>query len=257
MRKFLAVIFAGLFMFGALFMSGCGGGQKINAVTDEEEEVMREASEKKAEGFSGTYIVEPGDTLWSIAAKPEIYGNKYQWPLIYDANRDILDTYEQIEDGQKLIIPRNISAVEIAAAKERSEELGIPPAETAGVSEPSYEDDYYESDYGGEDGVSVAGLDSDDADAMESSARLEEETEGDRDEFSDSRYEEEEDFEYMPTPIPEPRKVQKEDGGSKLPVILIVVLLAGAAAAGYVFMRKKKKEDEEDENDSDDSGILT
>jgi nucleoid-associated protein YgaU len=46
---------------------------------------------------------ENGDTLWRIAQK--VYGDKEKWPLIYNANRDILQDPNKIYPRQVLKIP--------------------------------------------------------------------------------------------------------------------------------------------------------
>ena len=46
---------------------------------------------------------ENGDTLWRIAQK--VYGDKDKWPLIYNANRDILQDPNKIYPRQVLKIP--------------------------------------------------------------------------------------------------------------------------------------------------------
>ena len=53
-----------------------------------------------------TYVVQPGDSLWSIAAKPEIYGRAARWRLLFDANRDLLQTPDRLKAGMTLKIPR-------------------------------------------------------------------------------------------------------------------------------------------------------
>ncbi|PIU42356.1 MAG: hypothetical protein COS99_00760 [Candidatus Omnitrophica bacterium CG07_land_8_20_14_0_80_42_15] len=51
------------------------------------------------------YIVQKGDTLGTISAKPEIYGTAKKWQRIYEANRNILKDAEHIYPGQVLTIP--------------------------------------------------------------------------------------------------------------------------------------------------------
>jgi nucleoid-associated protein YgaU len=51
----------------------------------------------------GTYTVQPGDTLSSIAR--QVYGKASLWRVIFDANRDILDDPGRIRPGQVLRIP--------------------------------------------------------------------------------------------------------------------------------------------------------
>jgi hypothetical protein len=57
-----------------------------------------------------TYVVQKGESLWTIAAKPEIYGRATQWRRIFDANRDILKSPDRVKAGMKLRIPRGEDA---------------------------------------------------------------------------------------------------------------------------------------------------
>ncbi len=50
-----------------------------------------------------TYTVQPGDSLWKIAAAHYGSGNRYH--AIFDANRDILDNPDLIKPGQVLKLP--------------------------------------------------------------------------------------------------------------------------------------------------------
>ena len=62
------------------------------------------------------YPVVPGDHLWGISAKPSIYGDPYQWPLIYKANTDKIEDADLIYPGQVLTIRRGHTQAEIDAA---------------------------------------------------------------------------------------------------------------------------------------------
>lgn len=228
MKKIFVIIVSGMFMFGVLFFNGCGAkSQKISSAADEESQVMEEAKVSAKETLPSTYIVEDGDTLWSIAKKPEIYGNKYQWPLIYDANRDILDSYNSpLQEGQKLIIPRNISAIEIEAAKERAKELGIPDSgEKIKVASARTTDDYEDEQHKKIVGISEKKL------------------------TQQQSYEEEEsEIEEEPTPIPEPTKPKKKGKINIIPLFLIilgVILLI----IFFIFSRQKKEEEEEEDKE--------
>ena len=53
-----------------------------------------------------TYVVQKGESLWTIAAKPEVYGKATQWRRIFDANRDLLKSPDRVRAGMKLKIPR-------------------------------------------------------------------------------------------------------------------------------------------------------
>lgn len=51
-----------------------------------------------------TYQVTAGDNLWSIAAKPSVYGNGLWWPLILRSNQNKVRDADVIGPGQQLTI---------------------------------------------------------------------------------------------------------------------------------------------------------
>ena len=53
-----------------------------------------------------SYVVKPGESLWTIAARPEIYGKPTKWRRIFEANRDILKSPNRVRAGMVLKIPR-------------------------------------------------------------------------------------------------------------------------------------------------------
>lgn len=63
-----------------------------------------------------SYTVVRGDHLWGISAKSSIYGDPYQWPLIYRANRDRIEDADLIHPGQVLTIRRGASSADVQAA---------------------------------------------------------------------------------------------------------------------------------------------
>ena len=63
-----------------------------------------------------SYTVVRGDNLWNISGKSDIYGDPYQWPLIYKANRSQIKDPDLIFPGQNFAIDRNASSSEIDAA---------------------------------------------------------------------------------------------------------------------------------------------
>ena len=63
-----------------------------------------------------SYTVVRGDNLWNISGKSSIYGDPYQWPLIYKANRSQINDPDLILPGQNFDIDRNASSSEIDAA---------------------------------------------------------------------------------------------------------------------------------------------
>lgn len=92
----------------------CGCGQKRVESTEVPKQV--EANERAQESRtalvpSGHYRVERHDCLWAIAGKPRIYGDSFEWPELFKANRD------QIKDPD-LIYPRQDLRVEMGLPTE-------------------------------------------------------------------------------------------------------------------------------------------
>lgn len=71
-----------------------------------------------------SYKVVRGDSLWHISGKSEVYGNPYQWPLIYKANRDKIKDADLIYPGQVFAIDRAASSADIAAAVKHAKTRG-------------------------------------------------------------------------------------------------------------------------------------
>lgn len=76
-----------------------------------------------------TYVVKDGETLWTIAARRDVYGDALLWPLIYKANRDQIKDPRQIYPKQILAIPRNVSDAEREEAREKARKSEIFPLE--------------------------------------------------------------------------------------------------------------------------------
>ena len=73
---------------------------------------------------NGSYEVVRGDNLWNIASQSRIYGNPYQWPLIYKANSGKIKDADLIYPGQNFDINRAASAAEIDAAVRHAKTRG-------------------------------------------------------------------------------------------------------------------------------------
>lgn len=80
------------------------------AVLDEfappETESEETPTSEELAGPYDTYEVQRGDSLWTIAAKPEIYGKATKWRRIFDANRHLLKSPDKVRPGMVLKIPR-------------------------------------------------------------------------------------------------------------------------------------------------------
>jgi len=67
-----------------------------------------------------TYTVVAGDNLWDIADKSYIYGNAYQWPLIYKDNKPQISDADLIYPGQIFNINLDHDSDEVNAAIEHA-----------------------------------------------------------------------------------------------------------------------------------------
>ncbi len=63
------------------------------------------------------HVVAPGDSLWSIAAQPDVYDDSYLWPVIYKFNRDQIADPALIYPEQRLVIPVRIDEETRRAAR--------------------------------------------------------------------------------------------------------------------------------------------
>lgn len=73
------------------------------------------------------YLVGEGETLWTIADHPTVYGDGNLWPLLYQANRDQIKDPRQIFPGQTLSVRRDLTPTEIEEAREKGKASDIFP----------------------------------------------------------------------------------------------------------------------------------
>ena len=76
--------------------------QTINLAMDSYNEGLQVKNSKPS-----SYKVVKGDCLWNIAKKPKIYGDPFQWPTIYKANKNHIKDPDLIYPNQVFSIPRN------------------------------------------------------------------------------------------------------------------------------------------------------
>lgn len=81
------------------------------------------------------YVVAAGDSLWIISGRPEVYGNPYLWPLIWDANLDSLADPDRLRAGQRLRIRTNPTIDEVVQAVARARHYRSPTIRIGEVRE--------------------------------------------------------------------------------------------------------------------------
>jgi hypothetical protein len=64
------------------------------------------------------YTVVKGDTLWDISGSSSIYGDSFQWPLLFKANRDQIQDPDLIYPDQTFSVRRDFGANEIQRARD-------------------------------------------------------------------------------------------------------------------------------------------
>ncbi|MFC1589176.1 LysM peptidoglycan-binding domain-containing protein [Pseudomonadota bacterium] len=94
------------------------------ALTSAESDMSASKQAGSAAGVS-SYSVVRGDNLWDISGKENVYGNSYQWPLIYKTNRSKIKDADLIYPGQVFDIDQNASASDIDAAINHAKTRGM------------------------------------------------------------------------------------------------------------------------------------
>lgn len=73
------------------------------------------------------YTVGENETLWTIAAREEVYGDPLLWPLLYQANRDQIRDPRRLYRGQVISIPRGLSPGDLEEVREKARRSDIFP----------------------------------------------------------------------------------------------------------------------------------
>ena len=77
-----------------------------NSLSNISVEQTSSTSTLAAQNFQTTiYVVQPGDTLWSISKQKKHFGQGHRWYDIWKANEQIVDDFDQLESGKELVIP--------------------------------------------------------------------------------------------------------------------------------------------------------
>lgn len=119
MKETVKVSVAAVLVCGLIGMVGCGGKKEVKpeptpmAVVEATPEPTPEMQR---------YMVMQGDTLWDISGMADIYGDNFQWPLIFKANRDQIEDPDIIEIDQDLVISREFTPEEVETAIENAKQ---------------------------------------------------------------------------------------------------------------------------------------
>ena len=70
------------------------------------------------------YVVQAGDHLWGISSQPKVYGDPYQWPLLFKRNRADITDADLIYPGQMIQIERDMSDAQIQEAIDHARSRG-------------------------------------------------------------------------------------------------------------------------------------
>ncbi|MBE9546754.1 MAG: LysM peptidoglycan-binding domain-containing protein [Proteobacteria bacterium] len=125
--RLLSVLVVAIVLLGFAFW-GCAKKPAETAVTEEAPVVQLEEGEAvlKVEVTAEVdrHVVKKGECLWWIAEYKDIYNDPFQWPLIYDANKDQIRDPDLIYPGQVFKIPR--SGYTMEKIKEARRSAGAP-----------------------------------------------------------------------------------------------------------------------------------
>ena len=133
-RNRLLGVLVVIFVLAGFLFSGCAKKPAETAAVKEEPVVQLEEGEsvlvvveevvEEEVSFSDLYTVRKGECLWWIAQYKDLYDDPFQWPIIYDANRNQIEDPDLIYPGQILSIPR--SGYTMEEVKEARKRAGAP-----------------------------------------------------------------------------------------------------------------------------------
>lgn len=71
-----------------------------------------------------SYTVASGDHLWGISSQDGVYGDPYDWPILYSHNRAQIKDADLIYPGQVFSVPREFKPREVANARNHARTRG-------------------------------------------------------------------------------------------------------------------------------------
>jgi len=90
------------------------------ALAPEKAPVVSATEPMRTGGEATSYVVVKGDCLWNIADQKEIYDDPFQWPLIYQANRDQIKNPDLIYPKQNFNVPKDAPEDQIKQARKKA-----------------------------------------------------------------------------------------------------------------------------------------
>jgi hypothetical protein len=103
-------------------MGGCAASRQVASEVPNQPMSNETVSDRASFQQAGHYVVKPHDCLWVIAGKTSIYDDPFQWPLLYKANRDLIQDPDLIYPKQKLTVAKGLSEAQIERARRLAED---------------------------------------------------------------------------------------------------------------------------------------
>lgn len=93
----------GVWLVVNYFKTAGDSGREQTAST-QVEKVFGDGEAPSKEDLPAKYEVKNGDTLWDISER--VYGSGYTWVDVYEANREILNSPDELEIGGQIMLPK-------------------------------------------------------------------------------------------------------------------------------------------------------
>ena len=107
------------FLFLTGLVCGCGSAKRIDSAAIPDKTMSNEQAPAQRASLAplGHYIVQKHDCLWMIAGQPRVYGDSFEWPVLFKANRDEIKDPDLIYPRQDLRVDKGLSMEEMNNAK--------------------------------------------------------------------------------------------------------------------------------------------
>ncbi len=94
---------------GTALMVGCSAKKEV---------VSQEPEAKPTPDQTLHYTVKKHDTLWDIAGRSSIYGDSFQWPLLFKSNRDKIQDPDLIYPQQDFEYHKDVDSATVKEARD-------------------------------------------------------------------------------------------------------------------------------------------